>query len=104
MLRKHREFVKIYIDNIEKFSKTLNEHINHFIKTFDFFQHINIIIKLKNKQFKTYDREREVKKYIEAAFFDYAEVIKIVFIAHRLNAKLRFLLCTAIEFTANSKN
>ena len=41
----YRNFVKIYVDNIMMFNKTLNEHINYLIKIFNLSERMNIAIK-----------------------------------------------------------
>ena len=45
ILRKHRNYVKIYINDIIIFSKTLKKHRQHLIKIFDTLNVNNIIIK-----------------------------------------------------------
>ena len=116
----YRDFIKTYVDNIIMFNKTLNKHIDHLIKIFSFFEHMNITIKFI-KIYLNYSsitllsqkinslrliiaKKKKIKNYIKISFFDYAEVIQIVFKTYQMNAKLRFLLRTTVEFAADSQN
>ena len=47
MLRSHKHFAKIYIDDIVVFSKSFNEHFNHFREIFAIFFENNIFINSK---------------------------------------------------------
>ena len=49
-LRKYREFVKNYIDDIVIFNKILKEHLQHLQKILNLFREMNIIL----KSFKTF--------------------------------------------------
>ena len=46
LFHNYRDFVKVYVNDIMMFNKTLNEHINYLIKIFIFFERMNIAIKL----------------------------------------------------------
>ncbi len=45
LLRKY-SFAKAYIDDVIVFSKTLNDHLEHFEKIFVLFQKMNITLKI----------------------------------------------------------
>ena len=42
IFREFKEFCRVYIDDIIIFSKTLNEHIEHFHKIFELFDRLHI--------------------------------------------------------------
>ena len=60
LLRKYREFVKTYMNDIVIFNKTFDEHLFHLNIIFQLFKRMNIVIKL----IKTY------LNYLSIALFD----------------------------------
>ena len=64
-LRKYREFVKFYINDIVVFNKILKEHLHHLQKILNLFRKMNIILK-SSKTFLNYSSIALLKQKIDS--------------------------------------
>ena len=67
VLRLYKQFVKTYIDDIMIFSKSLQEHFDHFQKIFEILEHNNIAVNSK-KTYIEYFSVKLLKQHVN--FFD----------------------------------
>ena len=64
ILRDFRDFVRVYVNDIVMFNKTLEKHIEHLIKIFELFRKMNIVLKLNNNISNTLSSFCLIKKLI----------------------------------------
>lgn len=94
ILRKFKEFCRIYIDDIVIFSRTLNKHIEHFYKIFNlfnrfyinlsstksFFEHFTIqLLNFKVNVFDLFTIKEKLKAIINLKFLKTLQDLKIYF-------------------------
>ena len=84
ILRKHRNYVRAYVDDIIIFFKSFQKHVIHLIEVFDILNANNIIIKFE-KAFLNYFTMQLLRQKIN--FFEFAIAKNKL----RIISKLRFL-------------
>ena len=83
ILRDFRDFARVYVNDIVVFSKTLEKHIEHLIKIFEFFRKMNIVLKFS----KIY-----LEYFIVALFDQKIDNFEFIIVEKKLKVifKLRF--------------